>query len=117
MKRSTRKFVLLMTAMLGLLFFPGAIRKVITVTSQPTGAGVWINGKYRGKTPVEIPYSWNWYYDIILKKEGYTDFCVRERFYAPVRHWVPFDFFAEAIPVRSEEPQWRNYQMIPKVED
>lgn len=117
MKRSSRKLILLIIAILGLLVFPGAIRKVLTVTSQPSQAGVWINGKYRGKTPVEIPYNWNWYYDLTLRKEGYQDFCIRERFYAPVQHWVPFDFLAEALPVRSEEPQWRNYQLVPKVED
>ena len=93
------------------------IRKVATITSEPPGAKVWVNNVYRGKTPVEIPYNWNWYYDITLKKPGYNDYCIRERFYAPVRHWIPFDFVAEAVPVRSEEPQWRHYQLTPKVED
>ena len=115
--RFSRKITLLLLAVMALLIFPGAIRKVATITSEPSGAGVWLNGVYRGKTPVEIPYNWNWYYDITLKKPGYNDYCIRERFYAPVRHWIPFDFVAEAVPVRSEEPQWRHYQLTPKVED
>lgn len=112
-----RKLILITVALIGLLIFPGAVRKVATITSTPPGAGVWINGVYRGKTPVEIPYNWNWYYDFTLKKKGYTDFCIRERFYAPVKHWVPFDFFASALPVRSEEPQWRHYNLVPEKED
>jgi len=115
--RIVRKITLLLIAVIGLLIFPGAIRKVATITSEPSGAKVWINGKYRGKTPVEIPYNWNWYYDFTLKMDGYQDFCIRERFYAPARHWIPLDFFVEAAPVRSEEPQWRHYKMTPKVEE
>lgn len=117
MPLSLRKTLLVLTALLALLVFPGAIRKVATITSEPSGAQVWINGAYRGKTPVEIPYNWNWYYDFVLKKEGYQDFYMRERFYAPARHWIPFDFFMEAAPVRSNEPQWRHYQLVPKTEE
>ena len=115
--RYMRKTLFVALAVLALAIFPGAIRKVATITSEPSGAGVWINGVYRGKTPVEIPYNWNWYYDFTLKKEGYQDYCIRERFYAPVRHKIPFDFFAEAIPVKSAEPQWRHYQLAPKKEE
>lgn len=112
-----RKLIFVLLAMLALVVFPGAIRKVATITSEPSGAGVWINGVYRGKTPVEIPYNWNWYYDFTLKKDGFRDYCVRERFYAPARHWIPFDLVTEAVPVKSRESQWRHYQLVPKVED
>lgn len=117
MNRTVRKLLLLMTAIGSLVFLPGAIRKEATITSEPTGAGVWINGVYRGKTPVEIPYNWNWYYDFTLKKPGYQDFCIRERFYAPVRHWIPFDLVSEALPVRSNEPQRRHYTLVPQKEE
>lgn len=92
----------------------GGIRKVATITSEPSGAKVWINGVYRGETPVEIPYNWNWFYDIRLTKPGFQDHCIRERFYAPPQHWVPLDFFAELSPVRSPEHQWRHYQLVPQ---
>lgn len=117
MNHVIRKLILITVAVMALLIFPGAVRKVATITSTPTGAGVWINGVYRGKTPVEIPYNWNWYYDFTLKMKGYEDFTCRERFYAPAKHWIPFDFFASALPVRSEEPQWRHYNLVPKKEE
>ena len=109
----SRKAACLLVFTFVALGLTGAIRKVATITSEPCGAKVWINGVYRGKTPVEIPYNWNWYYDIRLEKDGYEKFYQRERFYAPVKHWVPFDFAAEIVPFRSEEPQWRNYQLQP----
>lgn len=94
----------------------GGIRKIATITSDPPCAKVWMNGVYRGETPVEIPYNWNWYYDFRLEKAGYESYCIRERFYAPPQHWIPFDFVAELSPVRSPEPQWRHYVLTPKPE-
>ena len=92
----------------------GCIRKMATITSDPPCSKVWINGVYRGETPVEIPYNWNWYYDIRVEKEGFEPYCIRERFYAPAKHWVPFDLAAEVVPVNSNESQWRHYCLTPK---
>jgi hypothetical protein len=100
--------------MSGSVLLCGCIRKVATITSDPPCAKVWINGVYRGETPVEIPYNWNWYYDFRLEKEGYEPYCIRERFYAPPQHWVPFDLAAELAPVRSNEAQWRHYCLTPR---
>lgn len=111
-KQSTVLAALLILASVGLT---GCIRKMATITSDPPCAKVWINGVYRGETPVEIPYNWNWYYDFRLEKEGYQPFCIRERFYAPAKHWVPFDLIAEAAPVNSREAQWRHYTLQPAV--
>lgn len=94
----------------------GCIRKSVTITSDPPNAKVWVNGVYYGQTPVEIPYNWNWYYDIRLEKPGYEPLTTRERLYAPMRHWIPFDFFTEIAPVRSRERQWRHYVLTPKKE-
>lgn len=96
------------------LCLTGCIRKMATITSDPPGAKVWMNGVYQGQTPVEIPYNWNWFYDFKLEKEGYETYCIRERFYAPPQHWIPFDFAAEVLPVKSIEPQWRNYVLTRK---
>jgi hypothetical protein len=94
----------------------GGIRKIATITSDPPCAKVWMNGVYRGETPVEIPYNWNWFYDFRLEKDGYEPYCIRERFYAPPQHWIPFDFLMELSPIRSQEPQWRHYVLQPRAE-
>jgi hypothetical protein len=104
---------LLLTAALALA---GCIRQSATITSDPPAAKVWVNGVYRGETPVEIPYNWNWYYDIRLEKPGYDSTTVRERFCAAPQHVMPLDFVSAAVPVRSEECQWRHYTMKPKPE-
>ncbi|MGI8907843.1 MAG: PEGA domain-containing protein [Candidatus Sumerlaeaceae bacterium] len=105
---------LLFLMLAGCTLLPGCIRKMATITSDPPCCKVWINSVYRGETPVEIPYNWNWYYDIKLEKEGFEPKCTRERFYAPPQHWVPLDLAAEVAPVRSNESQWRHYCLTPK---
>lgn len=106
---------MLYVASIGLLPLVGYadIRKSATITSEPSGAKVWINNVYRGKTPVEIPFNWNWYYDFKLEKEGYETLISRERFKAPGKHVIPFDFFKEVIPTKSQEQQWRHYILKP----
>ncbi len=103
-------------AFLAMVSLTACIRRSVTITSDPPNAKVWVNGVYYGQTPVEIPYNWNWFYDIRLEKPGYEPLTVRERLYAPVRHWVPFDFLMEVAPVKSKERQWRHYVLTPKKE-
>jgi len=110
-----RCLILTATLALAALTLTGCIRRMVTITSDPP-AKLWVNGVYRGETPVEIPYHWNWFYDIKLEKPGYQTFVIRERLYAPPHHWVPFDLLVELLPVRSPEPQWRHYQLIPDEE-
>jgi hypothetical protein len=113
---SMRKLTLGILMMMCALCLGGCIRRMATVSSDPPGAKVWINGVYRGETPVEIPYNWNWYYDIRVEKDGYERLTARERFYAPVQHWVPLDLATEVLPVRSQESQYRHYVLKPKGE-
>ena len=48
----------------------------ITITSTPSGAGVYVNGVYKGKTPVSVPLAFG-EYDLKLTKEGYEDRVVK----------------------------------------
>ena len=113
--RCTR-LVAVLALVLMVLGLCGCIRRTMTITSDPPNAKVWVNDVYYGQTPVEIPYNWNWFYDIRLEKPGYESQTVRERFYAPVRHWIPFDFLMEIAPMKSREKQWRHYVLTPKKE-
>ena len=95
------------------LFASGCIRRMAVITSDPPAAKVWVNGVYRGQTPVEVPYEWNWYYEIKLEKPGYETKVARERFNAAPQHTIPLDLAVEALPVRSCENQSRHYVLTP----
>ena len=45
---------------------------LLTVTSQPGGAAVSVNGRYRGTTPVEVELGPSSTYEVIISKAGYA---------------------------------------------
>lgn len=106
-------FAILMLTAWGLC---GCIRTRVIVTSDPPGADVTLNGIHRGKTPIEIPFIWYWYYDFELRQEGYEPLWVRERFHAPVYFYMPLDAVAEALPMPIYDTKRRHYVMVTRPE-
>ncbi len=48
----------------------------VTITSTPVGAKVYINGAYKGETPVTVPLAFG-EYDLKLSKDGYKDKVIK----------------------------------------
>ncbi len=91
----------------------GCIRSRVIVTSEPPGADVTLNGLHRGRTPIEIPFIWYWYYDFELTEEGYEPLVARERFHAPVyAAFPPLDLLSEAAPVVFRDTRRRHYTLV-----
>jgi hypothetical protein len=57
-----------------------------------------MNGVHLGKTPVEQPFTWYWYYDFEAATAGYDKAERRVRFRAPVHLWPGLDLLMEAMP-------------------
>jgi hypothetical protein len=77
----------------------GCVRRTLTVSSTPPGALVYLNGVEVGRTPVEEDFTWYGTYDVELRKEGYETLKTRGKVIAPWWQWIPFDLFAEALPL------------------
>ncbi len=94
----------------------GCIRSKAYITSNPPGAQVNWNGQYRGRTPIEIPFIWDWKYTVDVKREGYqpesTVVFLRSRIWQK----IPLDFFAEALPLRLEDRRNINFNLKPAPE-
>lgn len=94
-----RRIVLpLASTLLAAALGSGCVRSKVVITSEPEGAVVTMNGENLGTTPVERPFTWYWYYDIVASKDGYETKKERHRFKAPVYLWVPLDLIMEAMP-------------------
>ncbi len=101
---------------LGLAGASGCIRSRVTITSEPAQAEVFFHGRPRGLTPIDIPYIWYWHHDIVVEKEGYERFETIERFRTPPWFLMPFDLFAELIPLPIPDHRYRHY-VLKKAED
>jgi hypothetical protein len=76
----------------------GCVRSRVVVTSEPPGATIHMNDLHLGKTPVEMPFTWYWYYDFQAQLEGYETAVERKRLRAPVYLWPGLDLLMEAMP-------------------
>ena len=77
----------------------GCVQRQLTVTTDPPGALVQLNGQEFGRTPVTRDFTWYGTYDVALRMEGYQTRKTTGKVIAPWWQWIPFDLFAEALPL------------------
>lgn len=115
-RRGATRLAFVALGALGVVGASGCIRSRVTITSEPAQAEVFFHGRPRGLTPIDIPYIWYWHHDIAVEKEGYERFETIERFRTPPWFLMPFDLFAELIPLPIPDHRYRHY-VLKKAED
>ena len=91
----------------------GCVRRTITISSDPSGALCWLNGREVGRTPVKVDFLHYGTYDVVLEAEGCEPLLTSGRANPPWWDIVPLDLFAEMV---SGEPHadiaW-HYELAP----
>ena len=105
-----RRPALVCTALV-LLLVAGCVRRALSITSEPAGAVVHLNGIEVGRTPIERDFTWYGVYEVELRKEGYETLKTTGDVPAPWWQWVPIDLVAELFPLRDR--QALSYSMQP----
>jgi hypothetical protein len=95
----TFRRIALVASLVPLLLSAGCVRRTLTVTSNPPGALVFLNGTEVGRTPLKRDFTWYGTYDVVLRKEGYETLKTQGKVIAPWWQWVPIDLFAELLPL------------------
>jgi hypothetical protein len=105
------------SALLGCLALAmsGCVQRQLTVTTDPPGALVYLNGQEFGRTPVTRDFTWYGTYDVTLRQEGYETRKTTGKVIAPWWQWVPFDLFAELLPLTDRRRL--HYTMKPATEE
>lgn len=96
-----------------LLAVVGCVERTIKITSEPTGALVWLNDEEVGRTPLVVPFTFYGTYDVRLERDGFHPLWTKAK---TVDHWWELpgpDLVAEAIPNGKSETEW-HFQMIAK---
>ena len=75
-----KNLLLIIGLLLLIVATSGCIRSRVIITSNPSDADVTFNRAYRGRTPIEIPIIWYWFYEVKLEKEGHEPLETQERF-------------------------------------
>src|SRR5688572_11144592 len=93
----------------------GCVRRSLTVTSEPPGALVQLNGQEFGRTPVTRDFTWYGTYDVALRMEGYQTRKTTGKVIAPWWQWVPIDLLAELLPLTDRRQL--HYTMKPTTQE
>ncbi|MDK2972932.1 MAG: hypothetical protein PWP23_2687 [Candidatus Sumerlaeota bacterium] len=96
------------------LLAAGCVRSKVVVTSDPPGADVSMNDVHLGRTPVETPFTWYWYYDFKAEKDGYETAIQRERFKAPIYLWMGPDLLMEMMPFPVRDTRYVHLNLAPR---
>lgn len=96
-------------ALVGLVWLSGCGRqeRVISITSEPSGALVWLNDVELGRTPVETSFTFFGTYDVRLALAGYEPVLTSREAVAPLHEAPGIDFVAAALPgTRRTRVEW-----------
>lgn len=91
--------ILLCVGVIGVaLSLGGCVERRMTITSEPSNALVYLNGREWGRTPIERDFLWYGNYDVAVRAEGRPTLKTTARVTAPWWQWPPFDLVAELMP-------------------
>lgn len=77
----------------------GSDRRIF-ISSEPSGALVYLNDQEVGRTPVEVNFTYFGVYDVRLRREGYEPLITRAEAKPPLHEQPGFDLIAMLIPGR-----------------
>ncbi|MEE2972475.1 MAG: PEGA domain-containing protein, partial [Planctomycetota bacterium] len=90
----------------------GCVRRVIEITSEPSGATVWLNDREVGATPCEVEIVHYGVYDVRLAKSGYEPISTGRSASAPVWDLPGPDLVAELIPANFTSRSSWNFTLV-----
>lgn len=109
MTRAATLFCLFLTAGL-----TGCVERKLTITSQPSGALVYMNDKEVGRTPIETDFVFYGNYDVQVRRDGYQTLDQPTRLKTPWWQIPPIDLFAELMPWKPTDRQKWHFTLMPR---
>jgi hypothetical protein len=92
----------------------GCVQRDLTITSEPSGAVVYIHGMSNqeiGRTPVTIPFTWYGDYEVQLRLEGHEPLNTHANLTMPWYEIPPGDLLSELAPWTYHDRRYLHYEM------
>lgn len=83
------------------LLLGGCTQRTIEVTSEPSGAMVWLNDMQIGRTPCETAFKFYGVYDVRVVLEGYEPLVTSREAVTPVNEWPGVDLVTAPLPIHN----------------
>ncbi len=91
----------------------GCVTRTLSVTSEPSGALVWINDVQVGRTPVETDFVYYGTYEVRVVKEGYEPIIAACDTRTPLWDYMGPDLVAEALPADLQSRTAWHFDLTP----
>jgi hypothetical protein len=98
------------------LSMTGCLQRTISITSQPSGALVYLNDEEVGRTPLTVPFTYYGTYDVRLEHADAQPLWTTHKAVAPLYDLPGPDLIAEAVPNGKVELEW-HFEMQEKLPD
>jgi len=98
------KFAFRMTVACSAVLFTlgGCVERRVEVTSEPSGARVWLNDELIGVTPCEAGFKYYGKYDVRLALDGFEPVHEGRVMKAPIYEYPIVDIAATVVPLKFE---------------
>lgn len=107
---------LAITGLALLTLLTGCVERRIRITTEPSGARVWLNDVELGASPVETAFTFYGDYDVRVELDGYERLSTMRKAKAPVHEWPGVDLVAAALPTRIENEIHWHFDLEPELE-
>jgi hypothetical protein len=95
----------------------GCVRRVIDITSDPSGAKVWVNDREVGRTPCSLEFTYYGTYDVRLEREGSEPLMTKAEAVAPWWDTLGPDLIAEVVPGDQKSQNSWHFTLAPTSTD
>jgi hypothetical protein len=99
-----------------LITLGGCVERRVKVTSEPSGARVWLNDEAIGVTPCEAGFKYYGKYDVRLALDGYEPVHEGRVMKAPLYEYPIVDLAATAVPVKFESVNEWHFVLVESAE-
>jgi len=103
-------------SLLVLVSLTGCVERRLIITSEPSGARVWVNDLEIGRTPTETAFKFHGVYDVRLELEGFEPKSTSRKTRTPIYEYPPLDLIAEILPVRLRNHQKWHFELAQTAE-
>ncbi len=111
MRRSTS--TLLVASLAAVTMLGGCVERRVKVTSEPSGARVWLNDEMIGTTPCQAGFKFYGKYDVRLALDGYEPIHEGRTMKAPIYEYPIIDLAANAAPIDFESVNEWHFVLSP----
>lgn len=79
------------------LALAGCVERELTITSEPSGALVYLSDVEVGRTPVTVDFTWYGDYEVILRRDGCETLVTHTNIQPPAYDIPPWDLLSQAF--------------------